>query len=116
MYVADLSSTLRDLNEDELNTDFDEIANPFEPVKGLAVELSIYFNLAKMIRYGWPKESVNNHLFYMFNLWTSFILDIIQNGYDEQKQVSCISFYQRNSISKTFTISIARVRIPLMLS
>jgi hypothetical protein len=27
-----------------------------------------------------------------------------------------ISFYQRNSISKTFTISIARVRIPLVLS
>ena len=27
-----------------------------------------------------------------------------------------ISFYQRNFMSKTFTISIARVRIPLMLS
>ena len=88
MYVADLSSTLRNLNEDWLTTEFGEIANPFEPVKWLAVELSIYFNLAEIIRSGFSKESIKNHIFYMFNLWTSFIVDIFKNGYDEQKQVS----------------------------
>ena len=56
---------------------------------------------------------IHLYFFRYLNVWITENISVKNKAFGFY---SCISFSQRNSISKTFTISIVRVRIPLMLS